>query len=441
MSRKTNKNITTYSLVRDMLKKVLVVTDPLSPGGASKHAREVLKILPKLGLEVKLYIPFIHAIPQSPEEKERKYLNLKELERNGVEVFPEVWKYLEMEKEKENIFPYLLTLTSGYIPKKDMEFSNDLRENFSLVYDMSENEYHFKVSHMIAKKLHVPLVILLQSESYANSFGRGYRKVLGIKGLFYDLGITYIFMFNRRRFVNALREGVLRGILSVSRAIIKQSKLERLAQDYKVYTNVLKPANAIDGTSISHFRSKKVKENFALYAGRITYLKGIIDLIKIAKETNVKIMLAGSFDNHKEMERLFSKFPPNLVYLGSFMNNELYKIISNSKVTLLPSYKESFSLITMESLALDTPVIAYNLPAINEIYGDIKAVIKIPVGNYKLMAKTLESLMEKDIRELFDPKVEELIKFYSSWEKVAEATLHELENVKNWLQLPLKTYM
>ncbi|WP_230952032.1 glycosyltransferase family 4 protein [Sulfolobus acidocaldarius] len=173
-----------------------------------------------------------------------------------------------------------------------------------------------------------------------------------------------------------------------------------------------------------------------MYAGRITYLKGIIDLIKIAKETNVKIMLAGSFDNHKEMERLFSKFPPNLVYLGSFMNNELYKIISNSKVTLLPSYKESFSLITMESLALDTPVIAYNLPAINEIYGDIKAVIKIPVGNYKLMAKTLESLMEKDIRELFDPKVEELIKFYSSWEKVAEATLHELENVKKLASTP-----
>ncbi|WP_061997991.1 glycosyltransferase [Sulfolobus acidocaldarius] len=90
----------------------------------------------------------------------------------------------------------------------------------------------------------------------------------------------------------------------------------------------------------------------------------------------------------------------------------------------------------MESLALDTPVIAYNLPAINEIYGDIKAVIKIPVGNYKLMAKTLESLMEKDIRELFDPKVEELIKFYSSWEKVAEATLHELENVKKLASTP-----
>jgi len=50
-----------------------------------------------------------------------------------------------------------------------------------------------------------------------------------------------------------------------------------------------------------------------------------------------------------------------------------------------PSHEDSFSLVVLESLALGTMVVAYDIPAIREVYGDL--VYTVQEGDINSMAR------------------------------------------------------
>ena len=111
------------------------------------------------------------------------------------------------------------------------------------------------------------------------------------------------------------------------------------------------------------------------------HIKGgyyIIELAKKLKNKNIKIFVAGAFDNSIEV-------PSNIVLLGKILDQKvLAEYYSISNITLLTSKKETFSMVTAESLCCGTPVVGFKAGAPEQIaipeysefveYGDLAAL-------------------------------------------------------------------
>ena len=108
----------------------------------------------------------------------------------------------------------------------------------------------------------------------------------------------------------------------------------------------------------------------------------------------------------------------NVEYLGQQAETELLDVITRSRLTIYPSYADSFSIVVLESLACGTPVVAYNIPAIKHIFGKCKAVFRCPIGNKADMANRILSSLKSER----DPLTIEARTFASSydWNRVAK---------------------
>lgn len=86
------------------------------------------------------------------------------------------------------------------------------------------------------------------------------------------------------------------------------------------------------------------------------HIKGgyyLIELAKMLLKENVKFLVAGNYKNNMEL-------PSNIILLGEIKNQvELAKYYSMADVTLLTSAKETFSMVTAESLCCGTPVVGF----------------------------------------------------------------------------------
>tara|TARA_B100000963_G_C22552366_1_gene637390 strand:+ start:114 stop:1244 length:1131 start_codon:yes stop_codon:yes gene_type:complete len=109
------------------------------------------------------------------------------------------------------------------------------------------------------------------------------------------------------------------------------------------------------------------KSNQILYLGRLHPKKGIENLIKsfdmlshIINEKNIILNIAGkgSLKYEKYLKKISIKNKNNIKFLGHLDLKEKYKIISQSKVLVLPSFSENFGIVVLESLSCGVPVIA-----------------------------------------------------------------------------------
>ena len=123
------------------------------------------------------------------------------------------------------------------------------------------------------------------------------------------------------------------------------------------------------------------------------HIKGgyyVAEIARRLEQSNVKIIVAGSYS--KEIS-----LPKNMIMLGRITDQKLLaKYYSMADVTLLTSQRETFSMITAESLCCGTPVVGFKAGgpeniAINEYsyfldFGDVdllkKAILETIENNY-----------------------------------------------------------
>jgi len=60
----------------------------------------------------------------------------------------------------------------------------------------------------------------------------------------------------------------------------------------------------------------------------------------------------------------------NVTFFGELKGAKKYKILKKSKVLVLPSYHESFSLVAVEAMSVGTPVVMPCIPTLNSIYNE-----------------------------------------------------------------------
>jgi glycosyltransferase involved in cell wall biosynthesis len=173
-----------------------------------------------------------------------------------------------------------------------------------------------------------------------------------------------------------------------------------------------------------------------VFVGRFHAQKGIHDLLRIWKlvtiqKPDARLAVIG-FGDRSEMRRIKSelremRIGPNIDLHGYIDGKEKVRVIKASRVAVIPSYYESWGIVVAEALACRVPVVAYNLPAFKEVYGE--KILYAPLGDVKRCSKQILRLLNN--HALSKRVALEGAKFIKDfdWSESAEKTLSYIDSL------------
>lgn len=123
-----------------------------------------------------------------------------------------------------------------------------------------------------------------------------------------------------------------------------------------------------------------------LFVGRLTKIKGVKELISVAKKLssiNFIFIGTGPLENYLRDEQMKNK---NIIFLGRVENKKLPKYYNIADILCIPSqYKEGFGRVVMEAVACGLPVVGSNKGGIPEALDNTVSALVDP---------TIENLTE-----------------------------------------------
>jgi glycosyltransferase involved in cell wall biosynthesis len=178
---------------------------------------------------------------------------------------------------------------------------------------------------------------------------------------------------------------------------------------------------AIAGTSASPTHSD------AIYVGRVDPSKDVVGLIrtwvKLSSQHSSKftLLVAGPIQEslRAELETQDSSSGHIVTFLGPMTDEQVIGHMKSSRVFVLPSGFESFSLVTAESLACGVPVVCYDSPGISEFFST-PAVIKVPNGDMTSLIRKTLNLLEKEEERVRLGRIGAAFVSRYNWNNVAE---------------------
>ncbi len=184
------------------------------------------------------------------------------------------------------------------------------------------------------------------------------------------------------------------------------------------------------GVDYRHIQSLKTNKKIlydAVFLGRFHPQKGIFDLIKIwklvcDKKPDAKLCIIGSGPSPLVQKvRILIKennLFENVELVGFKLGDEKLLLLKSSRLFVCPSYYESFAIVIAEAMACGLPVVTYNLPIYEGIYG--KNIVKVPLGSIHQFADAVITLLNNDnLREAFELEGEKFVERYN-WDEIAE---------------------
>ena len=221
-------------------------------------------------------------------------------------------------------------------------------------------------------------------------------------------------------------------LVIIDNSLLKNDLINLGFSENKIMVN----SPGVDIKKIESFIPSNAKYD-CVFLGRLNISKGIFDLIEIwkiltKKNPNISLAIIGS--GNKKLEQQLknriseNNLEKNIDILGFLEDKKAFGILKSSKVFVFPSHEEGFGIAPLEAQACGLPVVAWNLPAFEEVFP--KGMIKVKIGNIeKFASKVMELIANK---QLYQELAEEAIYNASryDWDKVAKRELYLLEKVK-----------
>ena len=251
--------------------------------------------------------------------------------------------------------------------ERDISIINDIKSLLKMIKVIKRN--NFDIVHT-----HTPKASLL---GVLSAF------ICGVKVRIYHMhGLVYITKKGLKRKLLYLMEKITTffatTIYAVSPSLKELVVKEKLTYKGKIHTINKGSINGID--CINHFNPalynlKQYKEELSLtdddfiigFVGRVVKEKGFLELYYawrklFNKNINIKLLIVGDLEGASELPKeVLSDIESNsnIEYVG-FQKNPapFYKLMN---ILVFPTYREGFGLVAIESLAMETPVIASNV--------------------------------------------------------------------------------
>ena len=146
------------------------------------------------------------------------------------------------------------------------------------------------------------------------------------------------------------------------------------------------------------------------YVGRLVKIKHVDDIIRACKIVvrnfpHIKIAIGGEGEYKKRIERIVEtlNLEENVSFMGRMSEEEKYRMLKSSRIFVLPSEREGFSVSTLEAMYCGAvPVIAE--PKYQEVFGSSDFVTDRKTGLYYHLGDT-DDLAKKIIVLLRDDEL------------------------------------
>jgi len=249
---------------------------------------------------------------------------------------------------------------------------------------------------MLGKFINVPVIITVH-ESFV-FLADGKKKDIDGKWN-WDEPDTVI----RKKYIQALKnaDGIIAVSGQVKQAILKLgvdgSKVRVIGNGVNPEQFKIEPRGMFRA-SLSLPPEKKI----ILYVGSIFPGKGVFDLLDAVRELADKredfiavlVGSAGSFLDRLREHIARNNLENLVMFVGPKHYSELPKYFTSADVCALPSYQETFSCTTIESLASGTPVVGTKVGVLADILRDENGFL-VPVANHHAIAEKLDVALDK----------------------------------------------
>jgi len=174
----------------------------------------------------------------------------------------------------------------------------------------------------------------------------------------------------------------------------------------------------------------------AIFVGRLTPQKGILDLIEIwnrvcQRKRGARLALVGGGSAKwiqtvvNEIKR--NNLDNNVDFLGFREGREKFELLKSAKCFLMPSLYESWGMTVVEAMACALPVIAYDLPVFDSLFP--YGMKKVPIGDVSAFAECVLDVLENEIlRSKLAEEAQEMALKYD-WDLVARQEMDLLKGL------------
>jgi glycosyltransferase involved in cell wall biosynthesis len=139
-----------------------------------------------------------------------------------------------------------------------------------------------------------------------------------------------------------------------------------------------------------------------LWLNRLHPTKGLDDLPRIWSlvPTDVTLDVIGASPSHHEFLAAARQYGvDSRLRLHGFVTKERrWQLMQQANAFISCSYEEGWGISICEALAMGLPVVAYDLPALREVFGELISLV--PVGDVQAFASAITHTLNSDRREL-----------------------------------------
>jgi glycogen synthase len=172
-----------------------------------------------------------------------------------------------------------------------------------------------------------------------------------------------------------------------------------------------------------------IREPYALFVGRISEQKGLLDLIEAARALPLAasvVICAASPDTPELQARLARAVTgePRIRWIPEMLSvPDVVQLYSHAALFACPSIYEPFGLINLEAMACETPVVASAVGGIVEVVEDGVTGLLVPPARPSELARAMAALLDDAPRaRAMGQAGRRRVEGRFTWDRVAERT-------------------
>ncbi|MDP3992362.1 MAG: NAD-dependent epimerase/dehydratase family protein [Nanoarchaeota archaeon] len=211
---------------------------------------------------------------------------------------------------------------------------------------------------------------------------------------------------------------------------LKNGKTVVISKYLRNKLNFLKNVEVIPCGLSKEFKPKSKERGYMLYVGRLEKHKSIYEIIRLSKDLNFPLKIAGYGPLENELKNYAKRISANkVVFLGKVSNKKLISLYQECNFFISASKWEGFGLIFIEAGACAKPSIGYKMGAIPEVIVDGKTGFL--VENFSELKKRAEELIKnKKARTTMGKEALKFSKIFN-WDKSVKEYEKLFEAIKN----------
>jgi glycosyltransferase involved in cell wall biosynthesis len=158
-----------------------------------------------------------------------------------------------------------------------------------------------------------------------------------------------------------------------------------------------------DGKWVRRKLSIPSHEKVIIYMGRLSYEKGVNVLVKafsIIQNNvyNAKLVIVGDGPEKDKLKEDCQKLKiqEKVIFIKPVPHILVPNFLAASDIVVLPSYSEGHPKFLIEAMIMGKPIVATNVPGINDVVTHFKEAVLVEAGDANALAKAIELLLKDE---------------------------------------------